>query len=140
MRVLVQNTLTNRQWVAFDGPSGFSIGRDESCDVRLDSRFVSAVHVRIERQDGKWEIQLLPGVNPVEVDGKEYPAGQRVIVRDSARLRLMEFVLTLVDPQPTGQRAADSGLVELQNTLHANVLRWMDLRVGGWLVARRCAQ
>ena len=26
MRVLVQNTLTNRQWIGFDGPSGFTIG------------------------------------------------------------------------------------------------------------------
>ena len=133
MRVLVQNTLTNRQWVAFDGPSGFTVGRDDSCDVKLDSRFISGVHVRVERRDGNWEIQILPGVNPVEIDNKEYAAGQKVVVRDTARLRLMEFVLTLVDTQPTTERsAAEAGLIELQNTLHANVLRWMDLRVGGW--------
>ena len=28
MRVLVQNTLTNRQWIGFDGPAGFTVGRD----------------------------------------------------------------------------------------------------------------
>lgn len=134
MRVLVQNTLTNRQWVAFDGPSGFSIGRDDSCDVKLDSRFVSGVHVRVERHDGNWEVTILPGVNPVEIDNKEYAAGQKVTVRESARLRLMEFVLSLVDTQPTAERsAADTGLIDLLNTLHANVLRWMDLRVGGWV-------
>jgi len=133
MRVLVQNTLTNRQWIAFDGPSGFSVGRDDSCDVKLDSRFISGVHVRVERRDGNWEIQVLPGVNPVEIDNKEYAAGQKLVVRETARLRLMEFVLTLVDTQPTTERsAAEAGLIELQNTLHANVLRWMDLRVGGW--------
>jgi len=63
MRVLVQNTLTNRQWVAFDGPAGFTVGRDDSCDVKLDSRFVSGVHVRVERRDGNWEIYMLtPGL------------------------------------------------------------------------------
>jgi pilus assembly protein CpaF len=133
MRVLVQNTLTNRQWIAFDGPAGFTIGRDDTCDVKLDSRFVSSVHLRVERRDGAWEIQVLPGVNPVELDGKELAAGQKLSVRETARLRLMEFVLSLVDTQPLAERsAAESGLVELQNTLHANVLRWMDLRVGGW--------
>jgi len=64
MRVLVQNTLTNRQWVAFDGQAGFLIGRDEQCDVRLESRFVAQVHARVERNDGAWEIELLTGVKP----------------------------------------------------------------------------
>ena len=133
MRVLVQNTLTNRQWVAFDGPAGFTVGRDASCDIKLDSRFVSGVHLRVERHDSNWEIELLPGVNPVEIDNKEHTAGQKITVRETTRLRLMEFVLTLVDTQPTSERSvAEAGLIELQNTLHANVLRWMDLRVGGW--------
>ncbi len=133
MRVLVQNTLTNRQWVGFEGSSGFTIGRDASCDVKLDSRFVSAVHARVERNDGHWEVELLPGVNAVEVDGKECAAGQKIIIRGSARLRLMEFVLSLVDVQQGSERSAEQErLTELQNTLHANVLRRLDLRVGGW--------
>ena len=61
MRVLVQNTLTNRQWVGFDGVAGFLIGRDAGCDVQLDSRFVADVHARVERNDGMWEVELLPG-------------------------------------------------------------------------------
>jgi pilus assembly protein CpaF len=133
MRVLVQNTLTNRQWVAFDGPSGFIIGRDEPCDVRLESRFVSGVHARVERAENGWELELLPGVNPVEVDGREYAGGQKVQLGLGGQLRIMEFLLTLSD----GRRdtaaepvAHTQRLTELQNLLHANVLRRLDLRLG----------
>jgi hypothetical protein len=131
MKVLVQNTLTNRQWIAFDGPAGFVIGRDPACDVRLDSRFVSDSHARLERSEGGWEIEILPGVNPVEVDGKEYAGGQRLTIRGAARLRIMEFVLTLADDQQQSEQVdLAAQLTELQNILHANVLRRLDLRVG----------
>src|SRR5947209_7271312 len=118
MRVLVQNTLTNRQWIGFDSPSGFTVGRDDACDVKLDSRFISSVHARVERHDGNWEIELLPGVNSVQIDDKEHTAGQKAIIRGQARMRMMEFVLTLVDTDTTADRtAAEDGLIELQNTL-----------------------
>lgn len=136
MRVLVQNTLTNRQWVAVDGPAGFLIGRDPGCDVRLESRFIAGVHARVERNDGGWEVELLPGVNPVEIDGQEYAAGQKALVRGSARLRVMEFVLVLdaseSGPQTEQQESADDRLTELQNALHAELLRRLDLRLGAF--------
>ena len=99
MRVVVQNTLSNRQWIGFDGPGGFVIGRDASCDVRLDSRFVSGTHARVEKAPGGWELELLPGVNPVELDGKECKPGQKATIKGAAILRIMEFVLTLEDTQ-----------------------------------------
>jgi pilus assembly protein CpaF len=133
MRVVVQNTLTNRQWVGFDGTSGFIIGRDGNCDVKLDSRFVSAMHARVERAESGWEMELLPGVNAVEIDGKEFKAGQKAPLRDSSSIRLMEFVLTLEDTQAqAAQGATQEQMTELQNLLHANVLRRLDLRVGAW--------
>ena len=143
MRVLVQNTLTNRQWVAFDGVAGFLIGRDGGCQVQLDSRFVADAHARVERNDGMWEVELLPGVNPVEIDGKEFAAGQRATVRGAAKLQMMEFVLTLTDTEQggdgngaAGQHSSRAGLnddvTELQNTLHATLLRRLDLRLGAF--------
>ncbi|QOV88002.1 ATPase, T2SS/T4P/T4SS family [Humisphaera borealis] len=136
MRVVVQNTLTNRQWVAVDGPAGFLIGRDPTCDVRLESRFIAGVHARVERNDGAWEIELLPGVNPVEIDGQEYAAGQKVVVRGTARLRLMEFVLALdaaeASPEAQQQESASDRLTEVQNALHAELLRRLDLRLGSF--------
>lgn len=131
MRVVVQNTLTNRQWVGFDSPAGFTVGRDAGCDVKLDSRFVSGMHLRVERSEAGWDVELLPGVNPVEINGKQFEAGMRVGIREQAIIKLMEFVLTLQDTEKeevgTG---AEEQLTELFNVLHANVLRRLDLRLG----------
>jgi len=134
MRVLVQNTLTNRQWLGFDGAAGFTVGRDESCDIKLDSRFISAVHARVERHDVTWEVEILPGVNTVQINDQDCAAGQKAVVRGTARLRLVEYVLTLVDTEAASDRSGvESALIELQNTLHANVLRRLDLRTAGWI-------
>ncbi|MEI8198386.1 MAG: ATPase, T2SS/T4P/T4SS family, partial [Phycisphaerae bacterium] len=147
MRVVVQNTLTNRQWVAFDAPGGFSIGRGPTCDVRLESRFVSPLHARVERTErggaggragAGWELEVLPGANPVEVDGKTYKAGDeggggRTALRDGSVLKIMEFVLTFQDDQPAVVAGVDEAqLTALQNELHAAVLRRLDLRLGAW--------
>jgi pilus assembly protein CpaF len=135
MRVLVQNTLTHRQWIGFDGPAGFIIGRDDNCDIKLDSRFVSGIHARIDRSDSGWEVELPSGVNPVELDGKPVEPGQRVPLRGGAgRLRIMEFVLTLTDAQRESMERVgiDQQLTEVQNALHAAVLRRLDLRLGSW--------
>jgi len=140
MRVLVQNTLTNRQWIGFDGPSGFLIGRDATCHVKLDSRFISNVHARVERSEAGWDIELLAGVNPVEIDGKECKAGQKTNLKNPAVLRIMEFVLTLEEPKAEASQtaaASDAELTELQNLLHAHTLRRLDLRLGGWTNAER---
>ncbi len=131
MRVLVQNTLTNRQWVAFDSPAGFTVGRDGTCDVKLDSRFVSGTHVKVERSEVGWALDVLPGVSAVDVNGSEVKAGQSVRFRDQAILKLMEFVLTLEEAQQTGAAGeVDEQITDLFNVLHANVLRRLDLRLG----------
>jgi pilus assembly protein CpaF len=139
MRVVVQNTLTNRQWVAYDAPGGFAVGREPTCQVRLDSRFVSPVHARVERTEvagangSGWELELLPGANPVEVDSKPCRPGERATLHDGSVLRIMEFVLTFQDEAavaPAGEEEAK--LTALQNELHAAVLRRLDLRLGSW--------
>jgi pilus assembly protein CpaF len=135
MRVVVQNTLTNRQWVAFDGPAGFTVGRENGCDVRLESRFVSATHFRVERAEvaggAGWEIEPLAGVSPVEVNGEPVKPGQKMQFRDQAVVKLMEFVLTLEEAEAVAPASgADEQITELLNVLHANVLRRLDLRLG----------
>src|ERR1051325_2981536 len=113
MRVVVQNTLTNRQWVAFDAPAGFTVGRDASCDVKLDSRFVSGTHIRIERADVQgrpgWEVEALPNVSPVEINGAELRPGQRVQFREQALIKIMEFVLSLEGDQQASVPACADG-------------------------------
>jgi pilus assembly protein CpaF len=131
MRVLVQNTLTNRQWVAFDSPAGFTVGRDDSCDVKLDSRFVSGSHFKVERSEVGWEVELPPGVSAIEVNGTEVKAGQKVQFRDEAAIKIMEFVLTLAEAQQQGASGeVNEQITDLLNVLHANVLRRLDLRLG----------
>ncbi len=131
MRVVVQNTLTNRQTVAFDSPAGFTIGRDPTCDIRLESRFVSALHARVERGEAGWEIEILPGANPVEINDKPLDPGGKISIREKAVIKIMEFVLTLVDTEREEEsQAADEQIRDLFNVLHANVLRRLDLRLG----------
>ncbi|HVS73500.1 MAG TPA: ATPase, T2SS/T4P/T4SS family [Phycisphaerae bacterium] len=145
MRVVVQNTLTNRQWVGFEGAGGFIVGRDGGCDVKLESRFVSGKHLRVERAEGGWEIEVLAGASAVEVNGKEIAAGQRAVFKGGgeggaggggASVRVMEFLLTLEDAEAEGGAAGGAGgagaegVGELLNVLHANVLRRLDLRLG----------
>jgi len=136
MRVVVQNTLTNRQWVAFDKPSGFTVGRDEASDVKLESRFVSGTHFRVERAavngtDG-WELEVLPNVSPIEINGTETKAGQKIQFRGAASVKIMEFLLTFEEAQEAAgpSSEADEHLTDLLNVLHANVLRRLDLRLG----------
>jgi pilus assembly protein CpaF len=132
LKVIVQNTLTNRQWIAFDSPAGFTIGRDAGCEIKLDSRFVSGKHARVERSEDGWELEVLPGANPIELDGKEIKAATKTPIKGGSTLRLMEFVLTLEDAaQDTKKGPGDEALTELINVLHANVLRRLDLRAAG---------
>jgi pilus assembly protein CpaF len=131
MRVVVQNTLTNRQWVAADSPAGFTVGRDDACAVKLDSRFVSGTHLKVERSEAGWEVEVLPNVSPVEVNGKEVKAGTKVQFRDTAVIKLMEFVLTLEEAREAGpSEGVNEQITDLLNVLHSNVLRRLDLRLG----------
>ena len=75
------------------------MGRDDACAVKLESRFVSGTHFKVERSEIGWEVEVLAGVSPVEVNGTEVKAGQKVQFRDAAVIKLMEFVLTLVEAQ-----------------------------------------
>src|SRR5438874_2357690 len=133
MRVVVQNTLTNRQTVAFDGPAGFTVGRDAACEVRLESRFVSGQHLKVERAEAGWEVELLPNVSAVEINGTEVKPGQKVQFAKEAVVKIREFVLTMEDERAgaagggmvavaAGPEAMRGQITELLNVLHANVL------------------
>jgi pilus assembly protein CpaF len=131
MRVVVQNTLTNRQWVAVDSPAGFTVGRDDACAVKLESRFVSGTHLKVERSEAGWEVEVLPNVSPVEVNGTEVKPGTKVQFRDTAVIKIMEFVLTLEEAREAGAgEGVNEQITDLLNVLHSNVLRRLDLRLG----------
>ncbi|MEQ9617136.1 MAG: ATPase, T2SS/T4P/T4SS family [Phycisphaerales bacterium] len=133
MRVVVQNTLRNEQWIAYDGMAGFTIGRDDECAVCLSaSRFVSREHARIDRVEAGWEIRVHDRASNIKVDGEILGPGDSAVLKPVSNIRLAEFVLTLwQDDSKAPKKKSDAGLEdinELQRELHAAVLRRLDLR------------
>jgi pilus assembly protein CpaF len=135
VRVVVQDTLRNRQWVGYDADSGFSVGRERSCNVALDaSRFVSRMHFFVERTETGWVVAVDPKATPISVDGVNIEPGGRRELKPISEVRLAEFVLTLLQDQATElseEEAALEDMNSLQRELHSAVLRKLDLRREG---------
>ncbi len=135
MRVVVQDTIKNKQWVAYEGLAGFTVGRDDDNSVCLgSSRFVSRRHFRVDRGEGGWLVEVDGRSTSLDVDGHTLGAGEAVPLRPVSRIRLAEFVLTLMQDSDEGiseQDAAIEDINALQRELHQAVLRRMDLRRAG---------
>ncbi len=138
MRVVVQDTLRNEQWVAYEGVAGFTVGRGEECDITLKaSRFVSRVHVQVDRAAEGWEVLVDPRATDVRVDESMLKPGQRAQLKPVSQIRLAEYVVTLFQDEATDGQAkvkragpADN-LNDLQRELHSAVLRRLELRRAG---------
>ena len=130
MRVVVQDTLRNQQWVAYEGTAGFTVGRGEECDICLAaSRFISRVHVQVDRVESGWELKVDDRAREVRIDDASLAPGERALLKPVSQLRLAEFVLTLFMDEQLRVRAAEGeDLNTLQREFHAAVLRRMDLR------------
>ncbi|MHC4787271.1 MAG: FHA domain-containing protein, partial [Planctomycetota bacterium] len=135
MRVVIQDTLKNKQWVGYDGKAGFTVGREEDCTVCLDSsKFVSRRHLQVERGERGWEIEVLERATPVAVDGETISPGATSPLKPVSQVRLAEFVLTLVQDEKEIVSEDDLALVDInamQRELHSSVLRRLDLRRAG---------
>jgi len=135
VRVVVQDTLKNRQWVGYDADSGFAIGRESNCAVCLStSRFVSRQHIFVERSETGWTLTVDPRASAITVDGASIEPGTSRDLRPVSQVRLAEFVLTFVQGESEGLSEEDAALEDmnsLQRELHAAVLRKIDLRRGG---------
>ncbi|MHC5015837.1 MAG: ATPase, T2SS/T4P/T4SS family [Planctomycetota bacterium] len=135
MRVVIQDTLKNKQWVGYDGKAGFTVGREDDCTVCLDSsKFVSRRHLQIERGERGWEIEVLERATPVAVDGETISPGTTSALKPVSQVRLAEFVLTLVQDEMEIVSEDDLALVDInamQRELHSSVLRRLDLRRAG---------
>lgn len=135
VRVVVQDTIRNRQWVGYDADTGFSVGRGAETSVPLeDSRFVSRRHFFVERSEEGWTLAVDPMATPVVVDGVSVEPGSRQDLRPVSEVRLAEFVLTLLQDdgeELSAEQAAMEDLNSLQRELHNAVLRKLDLRREG---------
>ncbi len=132
MRVVVQDTLRNTQWVGYEGLAGFTVGRAAECSLSLStSRFVSRNHFQVERGEQGWEIQVHPRASTIDLDGNPVDPGSTSALRPVSRIRLAEFVLTLLaeeHQEDTEEQAALEDLNSLQRELHGALLRRLDLR------------
>ncbi len=135
VRVVVQDTLKNRQWVGYDADSGFAIGRESDCAVCLStSRFVSRQHIFVERSEAGWTLTVDPRAGAITVDGTSVEPGASRDLKPVSQVRLAEFVLTFVSGENEGLSEEDAALEDmnsLQRELHSAVLRKIDLRRGG---------
>lgn len=135
VRVVVQDTLKNRQWVGYDADAGFSIGRETECALCLStSRFVSRQHLFVERTEAGWVVTVDGRASAVSVDGVNVDPGSSQQLKPVSQVRLAEFILTFVEEQTTGLSEEDAAIEDmnsLQRELHAAVLRKLDLRREG---------
>ena len=135
VRVVVQDTIRNRQWVGYDADTAFSVGRGAETSVPLEnSRFVSRRHFFVERSEGGWTLAVDPMATAVVVDGVSVEPGSRQDLRPVSQVRLAEFVLTLLQDEGgdlSEEDAAMEDLNNLQRELHNAVLRKLDLRREG---------
>jgi pilus assembly protein CpaF len=135
MRVVVQDTLKNKQWVGYDGMAGFTVGRDDDCLVRLNtSRFVSRHHFQVERGESGWQLEVDTRATGLTVDGSVVEPGCTVELRPVSQIRLAEFVLTVLQDEQdivSEEDAAIEDINALQRELHTAVLRRLDLRRTG---------
>ena len=135
MRVVVQDTLRNKQWVGYEGLAGFTVGRDSDCSVCLgESRFVSRHQFQVDRGESGWQLLVHERATPVNVDNQRVDPGQTSELKPVSQVRIAEFVLTLVqeEQQEAPDRAAAIEDIDaLQRELHTAVLRRLDLRRAG---------
>ncbi|MBY0113964.1 MAG: Flp pilus assembly complex ATPase component TadA [Phycisphaerales bacterium] len=133
MRVIVQDTLKNSQWVGYDGVAGFAVGRDKDCAVCLASQFVSRKHLSVERAAGGWRLKVNESALPITCNDEEVKPGQTVDLKQVNQLRLPGFVLNVLcdeEVQDASTKEIDD-INELQRDLHTQLLRRLDLRRQG---------
>jgi pSer/pThr/pTyr-binding forkhead associated (FHA) protein len=64
--IAIEGPLEGEVYRIFDGES--TIGRDESCEVRLDHERISRQHARVVHSDGSLAIKPLSDKNPTLVN------------------------------------------------------------------------
>lgn len=63
-----------------------TIGRDENCDIILDSNTISRNHARIFENGSDWYLEDLGSVNGMSVDGKRVRSRERAKLYNNSRI------------------------------------------------------
>ncbi len=74
-----------------------TIGRAQECDLRLDSRVVSAEHARVMRSDEGFEIEDLGSTNGVTINGRRLGENELHPLGHGDAITISDHVLLFVD-------------------------------------------
>lgn len=81
------------------------VGRDPSCEIAIDSKFLSRQHALIAREEGGWAVVDLNSTNGTFVNGRRV---KRCRLDDGDRIAIGKHRLIFVNPSP----AAPAGVAE----------------------------
>ena len=139
MQIIINNTLSGDRWVENLEKEEVTVGRpsksgENAPDIALRSRLVSSLHARFKQGDMGWTLEHVGRVNDTQLDNESIEAGKTYPVKAGDEIRIGEFVLSLVEvvnKQPSlTEGDGINRLIELERTIHAQLIDKMDLRRG----------
>jgi Flp pilus assembly CpaF family ATPase len=114
-----------------------TIGRDDACQIVLDSPFVARRHARIIRKGNQMMVEALSHAG-TRVANREVQVGTPLLVDFGDEVQIGPFSLAMVGKdgqRAEGQQQDDAELqqrlMELEQSVHAELLERMNLRVTG---------
>ena len=133
MQVIVNDIIHSRQWVAYDKPSGFTVGRGQDNDVVLSkSRFISLKQFSADRFNRGWRVTVAVDAAPMWVDGKEVFAGGSMELKPVSEISLPGYLLIFRqdadDPIRRESVVSLDELALLLRKIHGMVVESVDLR------------
>lgn len=85
MRTEISLTSTDREGSVVTFDQGFTIGRDQTCGLHVDSPLASRVHAAVSLEEGQWWAVDLGSTNGIYVDGGK---SERARLRDGSTLQI----------------------------------------------------
>ena len=138
MQLHIHNTLAGTQQLQSLEQATLRIGRaapgEQDPEICLKSRLVSRRHAVLRRDaNGAWFVEAT-GANDTLLNEQPLPQGRPSPVQPGDQIRIGEFILALTQETPTEAiltRDSDIDLLmDLEQTVHAQLLEKMDLRNG----------
>ena len=108
--------------------SSVKLGRADSCDVVLDSPYVSREHAVLRQADGKFILESV-GKNVTSVNRREVPQGAATELQPDDEIQIASFSLFIEGQDRTKRKSLDAAgaLGEIELAIHARVLERIDL-------------
>lgn len=142
MRLLINNTLTGEQSIEEVAADILIVGRQPNYDddavdqkkiqlIELKSRFVSAQHLRLWREDKRWQVTNLTQSNVFKIADELVESGASSDVDLGVEIVVGEYSLILTEAKQ--DKAATelnvrAKFVELERAIHKKLLKWIELR------------